>query len=105
MPFVKFGSTVAHISVGGPTLEIQVRGKRWRFEMHPYCGPIILNKNENEAASQPLYVLDAISLWAQQGRREEDGMCRWDHAPKEILKHLHGNHYKFLGYEEPVRGA
>lgn len=104
MPFVKFGSGVAHISIAGPEREIQVRGKRWRFEMHPYFGPAILKRNGDPAAAQPIYVMEAISLWAQQGERMDGDLCQWDHPPKEILKHLRGKQYKLVGYEEPIRG-
>jgi hypothetical protein len=93
-----------HISMGGPEFDIQADGKRYHFEMHPYCGPIRLNKNGSEHCSQPMAFLHAVSLWAQQGQRVEDGLCRWDHEPEEILKHLGGNNYQLVGHHPAKRG-
>lgn len=28
-------------------------GREWRFEMHPYMGPILLRKDDEPAARQP----------------------------------------------------
>lgn len=28
-------------------------GKVWRFEMHPYCGPIVLRRDGEPSARQP----------------------------------------------------
>ena len=95
----------ACVDCGGPMLKISVGGKVIEFEMHPYCGPNILNRKGEPLATQPHDFLVAASLWAQQGRRMEDGLCRWDHPPKEILKHLGGRHWQILGYEQPVRGT
>lgn len=92
------------ISRGGPMRRISVNHKIIEFEMHPYCGPTILNRKGEPAAKQPHDFLHAASLWAQQGQRIEDGLCRWDHEPKEIVKHIGGRHWKLIGYEPPVRG-
>ncbi len=93
-----------HISFGGPEYDIQVDGKRFHFEMHPYCGPVAINKRGEELKRQPLNFLAAVSLWDQQGRRVEDGLCRWDREPIPILKHLGGKNYLITGYHQPVRG-
>ena len=39
---------------GGPihTL-IDARGKRWTFENHPYCGPMIVSPKTHEPAREP----------------------------------------------------
>ena len=90
---------------GGPTRKIKVGGKVFTFEMHPYCGPMLLRRDVEPAAYNPPKFLEAVSLWAQQGEKiDADGFCIWYHAPKEILKHLGGRHWKLVGYEEPVKG-
>ena len=78
----------ACVDCGGPMLKISVGGKVIEFEMHPYCGPNILNRKGEPLKHQPADFLMAASLWAQQGQRMEYGLCRWDHPPKEIVKHL-----------------
>lgn len=89
-----------------PLLKISVGGKIYEFEMHPYCGPTLLSKKGDpiDVAKHPKDFLHASSLWAQQGKRMEDGFCRWDHEPKKIVKHLGGKYYKIVGYEKSVRG-
>lgn len=74
------------ILTGGPMHRISVNGKIYEFEMHPCCGPTLLNRNGDPLKHQPTSFLEAASLWAQQGRRIEDGLCRWDHEPKPILR-------------------
>lgn len=93
-----------HVSLGGPMRKISVNGKIIEFEMHPYCGPVILDRHGSEAKDQPVDFLEAASLWAQQGQRMDNGLCRWDHEAKPIKKHMGGKHYKIVGYEEPKRG-
>lgn len=97
-------SGLIHISMGGPEFDIQVNGCRYHFEMHPYCGPIRLTKSGKEHPSQPFAFLHAASLWAQQGQRVEDGLCRWDHEPEEILEHIRGNNYRFVGLRPAKKG-
>lgn len=92
----------AFFDCGGPMLKIQVNGRIIEFEMHPYCGPNILNKRGEPLAHQPQDFLEADSLWAQQGKRMENGLCRWDHKPEMILKHIIGKHYEVVG-EKPAR--
>lgn len=94
-----------HILLGGPMRKIQVDGKIYAFEMHPYCGPTVLDKHGSPLAKQPPRFLYAASLWTQQGQRIEDGLCRWDHEPKLIAKHLGGRHWQVIGEEPAVRGA
>ncbi len=85
-------------------LKISVGGKIIRFEMHPYSGPNILNYRDEPCKNQPDDFLKAASLWLQQGKRMEGGLCRWDHEPEMILEHIRGQHYKFLGQKPPVKG-
>jgi hypothetical protein len=83
MPFITHPFK-AHLSVGGSIQTIQVGGKRYRFEMHPVCGPIALSKRDKELKEQPLAFLEAASFWAQQGRRvDEDGLCVWEWPAQE----------------------
>ena len=93
-----------HIMLGGPTRKIQVDGKVFTFEMHRYCGPMLLKRNGEPAAHQPNKFIAAASLWAQQGERMEGDLCRWDREPKKIVQHLGGRHWKLVGYEPAVRG-
>lgn len=92
------------IDVGGPDHLIQVHGKLYNFEMHPYCGPVALRRDGEPLADQPIAFLSAVTLWAEQGKRVENGLCRWDKASEPILKHIVGRHYKVVGYTEPVKG-
>lgn len=79
-----FGGITAIVTAGGPLREISVRGKRWRFEMHRALGPMLVDLKGNALKREPLYVLEAISLWAQQGERLEPRpepnppLCVWD---------------------------
>lgn len=94
------------MSLGGPEHVIQVKGRRIRFEMHPYCGPVALRKDGEPAKQQPKDFLHAASLWAQQGRKvDPDGVCIWRREPEPILKHLGGRHWKIIGYKEPEIGS
>jgi hypothetical protein len=94
------------ILTGGPMRKISVGGKIYDFEMHPYCGPTLLNKRGDpiDLRKHPQSFLHAASLWSQQGQKIEDGLCVWYHEPKEIKKHLGGRHWEITGCEPPVRG-
>lgn len=84
--------------------KISVNGRVIEFEMHPYCGPTMLNKKGDPLKNQPAAFLSAASLWVQQGQRIEDGLCRYDHPPEPILRHMGGKHYQVTGYAKPVKG-
>lgn len=75
---------VVHVSMGGPTRVIQINGRRYTFEMHPFCGPIRLDNLGEEHPEQPDEFLEGASYWAQQGQRMEDDLCRWDWPAQEI---------------------
>lgn len=40
-------------ALAGDHVVVDERGKRWNFEMHPYCGPIVLRRDGQPAARQP----------------------------------------------------
>jgi len=95
---------VCFLDCGGPIHVISVNGKRYRFEMHPYCGPNVVNRKGDPLKHQPTDFLKAASLWAQQGQQVENGLCVWFHEPEPILKHLGGNHFQIIGHKPAVRG-
>lgn len=91
-----------HISVGGPEFDIQVNGKRYHFEWHPYCGPVVLTKAKGMASVQPVAFLGAASNWNKEGRKVDPktGLCIWHHASTPITEHIAGRHYRYIG-EKP----
>lgn len=96
---------IIHISVGGPVQKISVNGTVYTFEWHPYCGPAKLNPNGDPSVTQPVAFLEAAGLWDEQGRRMEDGLCRWDYPAEPIRKHIGGRNYLVTGYHKPKRGS
>lgn len=80
---------VIHISFGGPVHTIRVRNKTWTFEMHRYCGPVLMDStNTRQLKREPNYVLTEISKWAQQGEKvDELNRCIYD---KTIPMKLYG---------------
>lgn len=93
-----------HISVAGPTRHItDAKGKRWTFEMHRYCGPIVLNGGGDPAKRQPgekSPFWHAVTRWAQGGHRLDDkSECIWEEEKKPILEHIAGKHYRVVGWE------
>jgi hypothetical protein len=94
----------AILELGGPMRKISVNGKIYEFEMHPYCGPTILNRAGEPAKRQPKEFLKAASLWAQQGQRMEGDLCRWDHPPEPITRHVGGRHHILIGETAWKRG-
>jgi hypothetical protein len=98
---------IIHISHAGPERRISVNGKVIQFEMHRYCGPVLIGRNgdplNNQKPKHPFW--HAVSMWAQQGERIEDGLCVWDHPPEDIAERIGGRHYKLVGQTEPRRGS
>lgn len=94
------------LSVGGPDHEISVNGQLIKFEMHPWSGPTLLNSKgdpcDNQQYDHPFW--EAVSWWAQQGKRTENGLCIWDHPSEPITKHIGGKNYLVIGHTEPRRG-
>ena len=102
---------VTHISFGGPTLTIVVKGKLELFEMHRYCGPMPVNKQGNGRDLAPRHPFwAAVTWWDRQGREfNEDGTCRWvaksedDLLAEEGLRRAHvaGKHWKLVPIDKP----
>lgn len=95
---------IIHISSAGPTRVItDAKGKRWTFEMHHYCGPIVLNRSGDPAARQPgekSPFWHAVTCWAQQGEKvNKAGECIWKEQTKPKMIHLGGKHYQVTGWE------
>lgn len=82
---------------------ISVDGKIYEFEMHTYCGPVRLNKRGDPHAYQPAAFLKAASLWLQQGRKIEDGLCVWHREPEPIVERRGGIDI-LVGYTEARKG-
>lgn len=76
---------------------IEVAGQRYRFEMHRYSGPAVLNSKGHPADRQPgpqHLFWTAVTLWAQQGAHVgSDGLCAWAPEPEPDMVHLGGRHY------------
>jgi len=67
------------VLTGGPVHVItDARGKQWLFEMHRYCGPMVLTgKTHEPKVNQPderSPFWDAIDLWTKQGSKTTDGI-------------------------------
>lgn len=90
---------VVCILEGGPMRKIRVDGEVFDFEMHPFCGPTLLNKwgDPKPVDKHPRNFLEAASLWAQQGQRMENGWCLWRKDPTPIRHLLGGRHYLMIG--------
>ena len=92
------------ISVGGPTRVItDAKGKRWTFEMHPQCGPAVLNCHGDPAERQPGAknpFWHAVTRWAQGGHRlDANGECVWEEEPQPVLEHIVGKHYRVIEWK------
>ena len=97
-------ASTVFLDVGGPDFVIAVDGKFFTFELHPYCGPTLLNTKGIPLNAQPSKFLEAASLWCQQGKKVQSGLCVWHRPPKPILKHLGGRNWEIIGYEPPLKG-
>lgn len=68
-------------NVGGPIHQIRAGKNRrtWCFEMHRALGPMLCRPNGDGLKREPLYVMQAITWWAQQGRRvDASGYCVYE---------------------------
>ncbi len=95
---------------GGPERTIiDGKGKKWRFEDHHYCGPIVLTGKTGEIAenqppeNSPFW--DAVNLWYAQGKRTKDPRtgeiwCVWDKPTMRKMRHIGGNHYELVTDEQ-----
>lgn len=93
-----------HISWAGPERIISAGGKKWRFEDHRYCGPIVLNKAGDPLETQPPEnspFWEAVTLWYAQGKRTKDPKtgeiwCVWDKPTMQKMRHIGGRHYELV---------
>lgn len=78
--------TQCHVSVGGPTLRIEVDGKTYPFEHHPQCGPCPLNKRGDPKELGPRHRFwHAVSCWSQRGSKTDDtGLAAWTEPPHSL---------------------
>jgi len=95
--------SLIHISYAGPTRFVtDAKGKRWTFEMHHYCGPIVLNRSGDPVERQPgerSPFWHAVTRWAQGGHRLAGSECIWEEEKRQILEHIAGKHYRVMGWE------
>lgn len=65
------------LTVGGPDLEITWRSKTWLFEMHHYCGPVLINRRTGQPLNTepPKAFWSAFELWELGGKEIKDGKC------------------------------
>lgn len=96
---------VGCLDAGGPMFKISVGGRVFEFELNQFAGPNVLDSKGRPFEDQPTGFLLAASLWIQQGKRMEGGLCRWDHEPVPIKRHLGGKHWLLVGHEPAVRGS
>jgi hypothetical protein len=79
----------AILRFGGPDrVIVDETGKRWNFEMHPYCGPMPTDKKGNPLKKDPPEESSfwrVVTWWAQQGQKIEDGLCVWTKPPEPKL--------------------
>lgn len=102
MPTLRIAGAL--VLVGGPTLKISVNGKLIAFEDHSYCGPTMLNRHGDPLKNQTPEFLTATTLWAQQGRRVQDGLCQWDHEKEPILKRINSRNAIVIGWHPARKG-
>lgn len=95
---------VIHISYGGPDRVLYIKGKKFLFEDHPYCGPIVLGKNGDPLTNQPPEsspFWDAVSYWYQQGKQIKEAKpdapwCVWEKPTIQKMRHIGGNNYQLV---------
>jgi hypothetical protein len=65
---------LVHVSWGGPDRYLSA-GKIWRFEDHPYCGPVVLNNKGDPLDNQPKQTSPFwahVGAWYQQGKQTKE---------------------------------
>ena len=93
--------TNIHLCFGGPTRKILDRKcKTWRFEDHPYCGPTVVDRNDDPKDVQPPEsspFWEAVNCWYAQGKQMIDnGFCKWQPPTVQKMKHIGGRHYELV---------
>ena len=65
------------LTVGSDELEITYRSQSWLFEMHHYCGPILLNRRSRLPLNSepPKAFWTAFELWELGGKEVKNGKC------------------------------
>lgn len=61
-----------HLLFGGPIYSISRAAIGWRFEMHRYCGPVVVDHRDEPKATQPndgSGFWKAVTAWDRQGRQ------------------------------------
>lgn len=81
--------------------KIRTRDKVWIFEWSDRFGPLVITKSGKPCVHQPTAerhpFLLAVSYWSKQGKRVgDDGYCVWERPPPMVMRHLGGNHYKYV---------
>ena len=94
-----------HVSFGGPTLMIiDGKNRRWKFEDHHCCGPIVLGRDDDPLETQPpenSAFWDAVSLWYAQGKRTNklktgDVFCVWTKPSIQRMRHIGSCNYELV---------
>ena len=98
-------ASVIHIQFSGPErILIDGKGKKWRFEDHHYCGPIVVGKygdplDVQPHESSPFWA--AVNLWYAQGKRTKPPIgkevwCIWDRPTMPKMRHVGGKNYVLM---------
>lgn len=100
----RFGT--ANLLVGGPDRMIKDEsGDIIKFEEHPYCGPVALNKKGDPLENQPggkASFWRVHHWWVDQGKKiDAEGFCVWE-KPKPTHKKVHmgGRHWMLVAIDE-----
>lgn len=77
---------------------IDRKNKVWKFEDHPYCGPNVVDRNDDPKDDQPPEnspFWEAVTCWYAQGKGMLDnGFCRWQPPTMAKMKHVGGRNYE-----------
>lgn len=76
---------------------IAVGARRYRFDYSDIFGPSVVDRSGREIA-QPSHrspFWRAVSLWALQGKRIDDGMCVW-HEPAQPVCEQRGGQWHIV---------
>lgn len=90
-----------YLLLGGPDRKIiDAKNRVWKFEDHPYCGPVVVDrhgdpKDEQPPEGSPFW--DAVSCWYQQGKQiREMGFCVWQKPTIQKMRHIGGRNYQLI---------
>ena len=68
MPCNKVGNAI--ICTGGKTLRIKVGGNYILFEMHPFCGPMPVDKNDSGITLKDTHPFwGVVADWVRRGQQ------------------------------------